>query len=243
MIRKLLVAASAVTVLLFWNAGSGSASPTDEQQVARATLKPVDQGTLDPSFSAFRTRLSEALKTFDVSFLVQHSAEELHRGSSHWGGDGADRPTELYAQLERAIRLGGSFSTSRGAKMGRREFCAPYVFSEFPDVIPDLPGDEIDNEGHPWAIVGRNVAVRRRPQANATVIRRLTHFELVSPTTEMSPVDNPQWYEITTPDALVGWVRAVDIMDPADTHVCFAKFDTDWKITEIDGYMPGPKLK
>ena len=215
-------------------AGVQQASPR-----SRTTLPPVDEAKSDPTLMAFRTRVLNALMTTDARFLAQHSAPELGMDVSQWTAlNPKEGPDPFYTELIRAVRLGGSFTTTRGSQEGRKEFCAPYVYSAFPADYPPLPGDEINNEGHPWAITGRNVPVRRRPSSTAAVITRLRHFELVLPTTLASPVDNPRWYQITTPDSKVGWVRAEDILDPADQHVCFAKVDGNWKISVIARSMP-----
>lgn len=229
--------------VLFHTAWAMSAEPeVAEPQVSprpRTTLPPIDEAKSDPTLMAFRTRVLNALMTNDARFLAQHSAPDLGMDASEWTAKNSkEGPDPFYTELIRAVRLGGTFTTTRGSQEGRREFCAPYVYSAFPADYPPLPGDEINNEGHPWAITGRNVPVRRRPSSTAPVITRLQRFELVLPTTLASPVEHPRWYQITTPDRKVGWVRAGEILDPADVHVCFAKLDGDWKISVIARSMP-----
>ena len=216
--------------------------PAGEQQISRrpgATLPPIDEAKSDPALMAFRTRVLNALMTNDAKFLAEHSAPELEMDVSKWTAKNSKEGLDpFYAELIRAVRLGGTFTTTRGSQQGRREFCAPYVYSAFPADYPALSGDEINNEGHPWAIVRREVLVRRRPSQSAPIVSRLRNFELVLPTTLTSPSDVPRWFQITTPDRKVGWVSAADILDPADLHVCFAKVGGEWRISAIGRSMP-----
>jgi hypothetical protein len=133
---------------------------------------------------------------------------------------------ESWTALSDALSLGGSFVERRG----RREFCAPYVFSRWPPDIPDdLVGEEL-----PWAIIRRHVAVYGRPSPTAKIVGRLS-YDLVQVLSPVLPYSGyrPEWIQIRTPDHKTGYVAGRDIRSHEDAHVCFANFGTAWLVTEF----------
>jgi hypothetical protein len=133
-------------------------------------------------------------------------------------------------ETEHALALGGTFTTSRGAVPGRREFCAPYVYSAFPEELPRW----LEGEENPWAIIGSNVPVREQPRPSARVLTRLS-WELVKADgwRDADPKGRLQWANVTLPDGRSGYVQEGQIRPTTDYHVCFAKIDGRWLMTSF----------
>jgi hypothetical protein len=206
------------------------------------SLKPVDETSSDPSLVSFRAQLIEALRRGDAAFLRRHAepAEAVR-----WTGDESTVGDPLNAKLIKALELGGAFTTTRGAVNGRREFCAPYVYTVFPTIpVPTIRGDQVNNEGHPWATVRPDVPVLRQPSATSPVRGHVRDFELVTPTGDGVPRDDtPSWFEVVTQAPIRGWVRSKDIQDPAGIHVCLYGSAGAWAISEIDANLPSSPIK
>lgn len=189
-------------------------------------LAPVDEGTGDPEFARFRERLLRAIRDRDTSFLVASSLQVIHQ----------PLPSSEWTELERMLSLGGTFTTTRGAERGRREFCAPYTYSAYPapiNVIAErLPGHDESNESDPWVILGDRVPVLERPSKSARVLRYLSH-DLVFTSAEAPGSPPVLWREIFIDGDRKGWVSAEMIRKPSDYHVCFAYVDGRWRLTQF----------
>jgi hypothetical protein len=118
---------------------------------------------------------------------------------------------------------------------GRREFCAPYPYSAY----PKLPGDlfEATENGFAWPVLGRNVAVRERPDIRSRIIARLD-YNLV-PVLDVDAPDNSGaayvWQMVILPTGRLGYVEASLLWGPhRDWHLCFAQFGGSWKVSLFD---------
>lgn len=187
-------------------------------------LYPVDEGEKDASFSAFRDRLLKAASERDKKFLLSvidpqikwsfgdnHGSREFRR---HWkiDGDGSG----LWGELINVLSLGGTFSTSGG----RKEFCAPYTFTRFPD---DLDAFEYA------AIVGKDVRVRAQPNADAPIVAALS-YDLVK--AEFPENDGATgWAKVTTPNGEQGYVLKKFVRSPVDYRACFRNTKGKWLMT------------
>jgi hypothetical protein len=180
----------------------------------------VDEAGQDSEFKAFRDRLEEDLKRGDLQRLAAVMAQPLR---AKW----PDSLASIAHHAGRALALGGSFTTVRGAVFGRREFCAPYVYAAFPNVVPP----PIRSTFEPYAIIGDRVPARAKPRPDAPVVMYLS-WELVK---DGSWYDDAQrhvlWAQVTRLDGRVGWVQHGQIRHPTDYHVCFAKIDGQWLMT------------
>jgi hypothetical protein len=191
-------------------------------------LMPVDQASEDPSFLAFRTRLIEAVRRRDADRVFEATEPELGK---QWAAGLTDG---FFRDLDRILALGGTFTTMWGSRPGRREFCAPYAYSLFPD-RHKWPEDlsEVLEEDEPWVVVGSAVAVRRRPSISARVIARLTY--------DLVPVDSVDrrdesgapyiWQTVQLPDGRKGWVEASLLWGHRESHACFAQVNGQWQMT------------
>ncbi len=187
-------------------------------------LNPVDEGKGDASLNAFRERLLKAASERDKKFLLSvidpkikwsfgdnHGVREFRK---HWKIDGGD--SELWGKLIDVLSLGGTFSTSGG----RKEFCAPYTFSKFPD---DLDAFEYA------AIVGKDVRVRSQSNADAPVVATLS-YDLVK--AELPENDGATaWAKVTTPSGKQGYVLKKFVRSPIDYRACFRNTKGKWLMT------------
>ena len=105
-------------------------------------LRPVDEAAQDPTFAAFRARLRDAVRRHDSSYLLSILHPNIR---TDFGGGGGiedfkkkwtpENPNaKIWTVLDDILRLGGSF---RQFSADQKSFCAPYVFSEYPDDGPD----------------------------------------------------------------------------------------------------------
>lgn len=116
-------------------------------------LAPVDEAARYPDFLQFRTALRQIIARRDVPALLAVIHPNIK--NSFGGDDGVEqfkriwRPEQLdshvWNELDALLSLGGTFS-------GPDTFVAPYVYANWPQEF-----DAFDY----WAVIGRNVRVRR----------------------------------------------------------------------------------
>lgn len=190
----------------------------------------VDEAGQDPEFKAFRDRLERDAKKPDLQALSSAMTPALRTRWPGW------LETIAY-HTARILSLGGSFTTTRGAVPGRREFCAPYVYSAFPNELPSA----IEGEADPWAIVGAHVPGRAQPRPTARVLTNLS-WELVKAGgwLDRDPQRRLQWARVDLLDGRRGYVQEGQIRAATDYHVCFARIDGHWLMTKFanDQYPP-----
>ena len=192
-------------------------------------LNPVDEGPRDPSFKAFRDRLLKAAKDEDETVLYESLDPKI---TNSFGGDGgitefnvmwkmSDDHPPVYRELVNILSMGGSFMTAKGEK----SFCAPYVFSKFPDHL----------DGFAYAaIIGTGVRVREQPNLSAPIITTLSYdiVELVLENSTYGGV-NQEWVKIVTPNGKKGYVFSKYIRRPIDYRACFEKKQGKWLMTAL----------
>lgn len=204
-------------------------------------LPPVDEASRDPTFAEFRDRLIAAVKARDAKGVINSSVDELRRRfqrlslpKSAFAGpryEDAD-----WVELEELLSLGGSFTTTRGSKTGRLEFCAPYVYSAYPSpeklafIIERLPGRNENPESDPWVILGRHVPGRSAPSEEAAPVVYFSHDLVLAAEARGTPV---QWQAVYVTDIVQAWLAADQIRSPSDYHACFATIDGRWLMTEF----------
>jgi hypothetical protein len=186
-------------------------------------LSPVDQAASDPSFLAFRTELLAAIERKDVAAVEGVLAPDI---KASFGGETgiADfhamwrtraPDTELWSELGKVLRLGGSFD-----REGR--FTAPYVFSRFPD---DLDAFEC------LVVIGRGVALRAEPKADSALLARLG-YEIVTAASQQGPevVEGKAWHKVTAANGQTGYVAGDLLRSPLDWRAGFRKRDGAWRM-------------
>ncbi len=202
-------------------------------------LRPVDEAGKDASFKSFRDTLMKAIEARDTKYVLSILDPKIHLS---WGGHFGikdfkelwkpDEPkSELWNELATILSLGGTFITYEG----KREFCAPYTSSAFPN---DL-GDADDSGFYIYsAITGENVRVRARPSASAPIIATLS-YDIVRAkffsTDEDEGSDVPGWIRIITPSGKQGYVSEKYIRSPIDYRACFRRVKGKWLMTSFIG--------
>jgi hypothetical protein len=192
-------------------------------------LNPVDEAARDPSFRAFRNKLLAAVRKRDETVLYESLDPKI---TNSYGGDGGitefkeqwkmrQGQTKVWDELTTILSMGGSFATVAGVK----SFCAPYVYSKFPD---DL--DAYDYA----AITGTGVRVRARPGLNALIVTNLSYdIVQLDRETSASGVDNRGWVKIIAPNGKKGYVSSQYIRSPIDYRACFEKKQGKWLMTAL----------
>jgi hypothetical protein len=186
----------------------------------------VDEAAQDSDFKAYRDRLLQSVRNRDAKSLADSMSPELRTKEASWLAPPFSN-TIAY-ETQRALELGGSFTTTRGAMFGRREFCAPYVYSAFPKSLPSA----LEGETNPWAIIGSHVPVREERQPDARVLTYLS-WELVKADGWYEGPKNLQWAKVDLLDGRSGYVQEGQIRPTDDYHVCFAKIDGRWQMTRF----------
>lgn len=192
----------------------------------------VDEAKQEPSFKAFREQLSAAIKKRDSKFILNTLDPNI---TVSFGGCGEgvkcfkeywklNQPnnSQLWNTLSNVLALGGSFETSEGEKY----FCAPYVFSDFPDKVN---GEELMGVHEYAAIVGQNVNVRSRPNLNAPIITSLS-YDIVK-LNQSSNSNSQGWFKILAPTP--GYVSSKFVRTPFDYRTCFKKSKGKWVMTAL----------
>jgi hypothetical protein len=195
-------------------------------------IPPVDEALEAAGLSEFRERLLSAVQQRDratIVALVDPSRIVENEPLRSVLEEVLGLPDHSYwLALERSLQLGGSFTTTRGAQTGRREFCAPYTYSRYPRPRPS----GFQGETEPWVIVGSQVPVRAEPDEASQIIARLTN-ELVEVNGDEQPGSSPQWYGVVTSEGREGWVSSAAIRDPEDYHLCLAEIDGEWLLSDV----------
>lgn len=204
-------------------------------QYPRAPFVTRDEATNDPSLKSFRDHLLQVAERRDWDALNLTFEQSVVAELAGLFAKNTD-PTEaaLWNELARILRLGGSFTTDRGAQVGRTEFCAPYAYSAYPAVhqIPDALLNL--TEGEVWVVVAKNVAVRSRPSSNAPVIARLSE-ELVAVQDQdrRDLSGGPTVFQLVElPSGKIGYADTQALWGiDRDYHVCFTQLNGGWRVT------------
>lgn len=189
-------------------------------------LLPVDEAKKDPSFHAFRRELVAALRRGDRVFVLGVVDPKITASfGGHEGIEGfkkywdLDRPgpegwNRLRDTLLTILDLGGSFQGDG--------FCAPYVFSRWPD----------DRDAFEYsAVIGRGVALRSGPSLSAPVLTRLT-YDLVKVPSRGADGDGA-WVKVIAPSGKPGYVSGRYLRSPIDYRACFKKAGGKWRMTVL----------
>ncbi len=195
-------------------------------------VKPVDEGNQDASFTQFREKTIAALKKKDKKYLLSITDRNIKLGFG--GVDGIENfkkdwkinspNSEVWNELLAIFTNGGTFF--KEAKVKNSQFCAPYIFTSFPE---DLDAFEYNS------IFGENVNLREKPDLNSEVIAQLS-YNVVKVDFEKS-VKNAkngetfEWYKIKTLGGKEGFVSAEFVRSPIGYRSCFEKQKGKWKMT------------
>lgn len=219
-----------------------SASNSNSQKDMDQGIKlfPVDEGSEDPSFQKFRNHLLAAVKRHDHNVILEALDPEIKNGydieagidefRKRWKPE--DPESSVWDVLSTILMGGGSFTK----RNGHREFCGPYVVSQWSNVVQELPKgtDSLDYV----AITGKNVGVRREPKLTAPLVATLSYDVVKSfPNSEVlddrSTAEFSSWVKINTPTGQEGYVPDIYVQGPMDYGGCFRRINGKWVITEL----------
>jgi hypothetical protein len=199
--------------------------PTAPAQPAAPTrIGPVDEGTNDPSFQAFRQQLLEGVQKRDltrvlafISADVQVTLDARQHGlaalKSAWQLDRS--PQRFLRELETVVKLGGRFSQSSCT------FVAPYVWTEFPESLYDID----------YVVVMRDQApILARPGVGTPVATASVGDLLVY------DLGEPGWMHVTTAEGKSGFIKRSAVRMPNAFRAYFTKIMEDWKLV---GFFEG----
>lgn len=188
-------------------------------------LTPVDEAAKDLSFFVFRARLMEAVAAHDAKQLVSFLSPKI---MNNFGGNGGieefkqqwqpeDKESKLWAELGRVLSLGGKFFRDGS-------FSAPYYFAAWPD------DESID--AFEWvAIVGENIRVREKADANSAVVGRVS-FELVR-IEEQQDGASEEWTKVKLADGKKGFVASRFTGSGVGWRAAFDKENGEWRMTSF----------
>jgi hypothetical protein len=195
-------------------------------------LLPEDQAERDPNLEQFRKEMLQAVRFKEPERLVRYIDLNVNNGpfigpgmqtfAKVWRIDAIDSP--LWVVLEDILSMGGAFVRSnRGA-----QFCAPYVFTHFPN------DRNIQNHA---AIVEPNIAIRKSPEYGSEILQRVSHKVVkVEDWTTIDRNDNGidvSWLHVRLSDGTEGYVEKAYVRSPLDYHACFILRHGKWKMTAL----------
>ena len=216
---------------------SNSSSKKETEQ--RIKLLPVDEGNEDPSFQNFRNQLLIAVRNHDEGAILGVLDPAINNGydiesgikefRKRWKPE--DPESSMWDVLATILSGGGTFTE----RSGHRQFCGPYVVSQWFSVVQQLPkgADTLDYV----AITGTDVSVRSEPSMNASIIARLS-YDVVKSVPNSQILDRSEgkfssWLKIKTPTGEEGFVPDSDVQGPMDYGACFRSTNGKWVITEL----------
>jgi hypothetical protein len=176
-------------------------------------LCPVDEAPRDESFVAFRNELLDAVRQNDEARLLRHVDPNIR--TSFGGGGGTEDFKQQWrsADLEKLLRLGGTFREGM--------FWAPYLYSAWPE--------NVDAFQH-VAAVRAGVPIRKSEAMDAETVTTVDWAIL-----QLVPNADPRGpsVHVKTPDGQEGWVSAIDVHSPIGYRAGFSKRSGQWKLEAL----------
>ena len=198
---------------------SASNGQQQEPQLQTIKLLPKDEGPRDPSFLEFRNQLLKAASEHDATFILSILDQAILNNSDGKGGVKEfreqwklDQPdSKLWETLTTTLSMGGTFR----ANTRNREFCAPYVTTEWPSIVGQLPqaADPLDYQ----VITERDVAIHPAPNTNSEIVARLS-YDVVN--VQGGQIQDSTWLKIRTLDGKEGYVADKHIRGATDYQAC-----------------------
>jgi len=201
-------------------------------------LYPLDEGQQDRSFSEFRSKLLRSVREYDTTFILSILDRGIINSSDGERGLKAfrtqwhiDQPeSRLWETLTKILLMGGSFRIHDGNK----EFCAPYITSQWRNVVSQLPrnADPLNYQ----VITDKDVSMRSGPNPTAPAVTSLSydvvrvHSDSVF---QQNQTDGTTWLKIMTFDGKQGYVLDKYVRSPTDYQACFKKVGDHWFMTEL----------
>jgi len=200
---------------------------------ALSSLPFNDEGARDNSFFAYRQALMESVKfreperfvtMVDIGVLGGHNTlGGMQDFAAKWRIDAIDSP--LWSTMDSLLSLGGGFVRSNKGV----QFCAPYVFVDFPD--------ELDLRAH-GVVIAEQARLMDEPAFNASVLASLDHDLVRVHDWKGMKVTNQNgeketWVEVTSLKGPVGWLPRSEVRSPLDPHACFLLRGEKWSMVSL----------
>jgi hypothetical protein len=194
-------------------------------------LTPVDEGSSDPTWPRFKSRLLAALEQRDQRYVLSI----VDRGIRNYSGtDGVaefrklwepqSSGSLLWVELRKLLFLGGVFVKS---EKGNSEFCLPYVYYRWPDK------DTLDEAA---AVIAKETLMKAAPSANAGTLQTLSYDLVAVIDWEVDDADKTsaqKWVKLKTRKG-EGYVPEEHIRSPLEYRACFAKNGAGWRMTALE---------
>ena len=189
-------------------------------------LRPVDEAAKDPTFVAFRDRLRAAVQRRDTRYLLSILHPNIRVSFGEGGGVESfkkdwkpeDPNSKVWITLEEILRLGGAY---RDISADQKYFCAPYVFSSYPEDGPDAYQAPV--------VIEPNTLLLDQP--NGRPIARLD-YDIVTSAAGDPEYRKPdsEWRKVVTASGKTGFVPARSVRMHLDYRACFEKTGGEWKM-------------
>ena len=195
-------------------------------------LLPADEAHRDLEFTDFRAQMIAAVLNKEPEVFVTLIDQRIFNGLkakrgmkaflNKWEPDSID--SELWTTLEQILTMGGGFVRSEKGV----EFCAPYVFTHFPD--------DLDIFAH-GAVIVDNIALKTEPSVTS-VTRRELSYGLLKVLDWVSIQDKSgegvNWLKVTTMKGENGYVDRRYVRSPSDYSACFLKTKRNgWRLNSL----------
>lgn len=172
-----------------------------------AILMPVDEAKRDPSFVAYRDLLLETIHNRDEAGFLKLVDPKIRTSFGEGGGVAEFRKHLDWKELEWVVSHGGSWQGET--------FCAPYVYSKWPDAVDSFQG---------FAVTGKGVALRSAPKTGRVLTR--LDYEVVT----IAGAEQKGWRKVKTSGGRVGWISSDFLRSPVGYRSCFGKTPDGWKM-------------
>lgn len=190
----------------------------------KGKLYPVDAAPLDTSFLIFRGQLLDIIKAKDFIRLIAIVDQNI---KASFGDDNGKagfinmwnlndpakiNQSELWANLEKVLREGGSFNVYDGG----RSFTAPYTFSNWSDQY----------DGFEYVVVkGGGVRFRAEPNLSSKIITNFSHdyvkvLDMNGPEQTIGG-ETYNWVQVESLDGKMGYVWGKFIQSHVDFRASF----------------------
>ena len=187
---------------------------------ARDPVLAPPRQALPPSVQAMRDDLQRIVAARDAQAL---RARVRDATTLSFGGDtgpegfdalwlrDADATRELWRVLEEILALPGVARRGDGEVV----YCAPYVYC-----LP-YPGDLDVFEAQ--VVLGRDVAVRARPDLAAPVVTRVSHAVLTRVDDAVDSANDPAWMRVRLASGQEGYIATRLLRSPIDYRIALVR--------------------
>ncbi|WP_319558326.1 SH3 domain-containing protein [Thiomicrorhabdus sp.] len=201
----------------------------------RISVPPVDQSFRYADLQDFRNHLLNSVTARDTESVISMTTRDIYL--SHGGHSGHDDLRQMlkaetyWADLERAIRLGGVFGEKEELR-NKAPFYAPYITA--------VENDSPLNPFEVYVVTGQHVRVRSGPGTNHAIIGRLSYEVVRSRQFDKTSMQNLSeegdhaWLPVEMPqNGQDGWISNRYLYPLVGTRMRFIFDGQKWLIDMI----------